>query len=167
MDKVHIILMCRNTFEDASWSNMMFYSPNGHNSIQKFVEDIASAFKEAMESNLNAVWLADHCKMSKKAGFKFCGECGRRMPLDAITKEMATNIVDEVFQGTLQNLGELWDYLNKRGITTAVWGKVDCQVVSIQAGPELIVETIFGDGIAGLYSTETLEHDQSVKRLKD
>lgn len=120
MKKINTLLMYQNSYESSSWSSFVFYSRQGFDSIQEFVEAIAPVFKDEVKEE------------SKYWTNKTINEEN--------TCDHITDIFRETFQSTTQ---EFWEKLVGKGIeTTCLCGNLG-ESVMIGSGPELITETIF------------------------
>jgi len=166
MSKINTIMFFRNAYEDSSWSCMPFRSVEGFDSIQEMVEAIAKAFKRAIEHERENYWgNCWRCPISRREGLEICTKCGKDSAAPELTEEGVEEKITEVFEGTLQNLGELWEELQEEWIdSTMIVGSVG-QVASIAYGPELIAKTMF-EGFK-VESTEYIDAPKSIKLYKN
>ncbi|MHA2280030.1 MAG: hypothetical protein ACXAC5_04025 [Promethearchaeota archaeon] len=144
---------------------MVLHSPRGFNSVQEMVEAIARAFKAAIDEQAKDYWgNCFQCCMDRRKGIDICTRCGKSTEQPEVTKESVERIMEDVFNGTMQNLGDAWDTLQQEGIQSFGCDGNIGQVVSICSGPEIIVNTIFGD--FSRINTETLGKCSSVELYK-
>ena len=135
--KVNTILFFRNAHEDTSWACIPFHSSDGFDSVQEMVEAISKSIKKVVNDRY------ENNKLWNGVSPDVCTHSGGSPKTPKTTKDDVEKIVEEMFNGTAQNLSLAWDYLQEEGIESfGVEGDAG-QTVSIFYGPELIATTIF------------------------